>query len=363
MTRTTTRRMPRPGVVARVWGLSSPRVAAPVRREASWLPIGAPLRVCAGQQHRVDSQPLQPGSSRCTSAGARSRCQPGARPSARRRGAAARKAIEGALVVEIDVRQPFGRGSRVARATRPPPAGADRHVGYAESPEELADQQCREVRSVADDDGGLIGAECRQSVECGAYSCAPGPRRARRGLRFRARPANGRSPAAPDRPPGRPRPAPEPPPPRRCPRAGPSIGLRVHPAGGCAPRTRARRPGARSRPRRSPRHHHRCVGGDRSLGGLVGIGRLPRRPPRRSSSRGRARCGDSARPVPRNRAVPRHEQVGELVYEHVVDHPRRHAPAAVTTAGSTRLQACTTPSGWPGCRPSARWSAARGRRG
>ena len=58
-----------------------------------------------------------------------------------------------------------------------------------------------------------------------------------------------------------------------------------------------------------------------------------------------ARCAGSGRPAPRIRAVPGLDQVRELVQQHVVDDPRRHALQPVLTAGSSRRRSCTTPSG------------------
>ena len=127
MARTTvrTRRMPRPGVRADASGASA--------RLALQLQFAARLELARLSAHalRVVRRSAAAGSTPTPSsqgpAGHVCGCaQPvpargeTERPAARCR---LRKAIDGALVVEIDVRQPFGRGSRVARATRPRPPG------------------------------------------------------------------------------------------------------------------------------------------------------------------------------------------------------------------------------------------------
>ncbi len=69
--------------------------------------------------------------------------------------------------------------------------------------------------------------------------------------------------------------------------------------------------------------------------------------------------GVAVDPRPELRGVAGLDEVGELVDEHVVDDPRRHALQPGATAGSTGRSGCSCPSGCSGCRPSGRPAARR----
>ncbi len=99
--------------------------------------------------------------------------------------------------------------------------------------------------------------------------------------------------------------------------------------------------------------------------GSTSVGRVGRRVARPwpSGSRGPARPGGTVDQGLEGRGVVGVHQVGQLVDEHVVEHPGRVVGQAAGDADLGRWRRCTSPSAGAGCRPTRSTPAGAGRSG